>query len=502
MRVCPNCDLRTEEITCPECNIRTLDVSKFIEQKRDPDKLIGKLLLHRYQITKLIGIGGMGNVYEAHHTVFDKRFAVKVIKKSLVDNLDAVKRFQREAFLASKLDHPNVVKVYDFGELDSGQQFILMEYIQGESLRTIMKQAGQMQPFRVAAIGLQIAKALDYAHTKGVIHRDIKPDNIFIRTIRGEDFVKVLDFGVAKLLNTDEEGLTKEGLIPGTPEYMSPEQVLGKDSVGERSDIYSFGLVLYEMLTNSRPFRMETPMASAVAHLKAPAPPLPDEVASRLPRDMVNLLQSMTERNWRKRPETAEEVANRIKSLKFRSNIADPRGRGEVTEIKSVLTPAATSRIQSLGAHGVIDDLEIEDVVTMVDRPPLTKTEEKSGVRLWVLILAIFVAVIAVTVLVIQNTRKSSATADKSLMAPAVKSPVAKGSVSLIRQAVMPEISTKRKRLESIKPARESTRKTRKKIAKLGKNNFPRVKKVVVKKHGKKSVHKKKKKDRIRLKMW
>ncbi len=319
MRICPECNAKTEELICPVCSSRTITEDEYVELHADPDGLIGKVLMERYQVTRLVGIGGMGNVYEARHKLFDKRFAVKVIKRTLVENREALRRFQREALLASKMDHPNIVKVYDFGETPTGQQFILMEYVDGESLRDMMKRQPQMPPFQVAVLFLQLAKAMEYAHNKKLLHRDLKPDNILVRHINDEDFIKIMDFGVAKLLQQEDSNrpLTMDGHTPGTPEYMSPEQVLGKSDIDARSDLYSMGLIVYEMLSGIRPFKRETALASAVAHLRENAPPFPKEVRARLPKGLESLVFQLIERKPSKRPQSATEVISRLKQLRF-----------------------------------------------------------------------------------------------------------------------------------------------------------------------------------------
>lgn len=372
MRICPGCNAHTEDFICPVCSTKTITEDEYVRLHADPDGLVGKELMDRYTVIRLVGIGGMGNVYEARHKLFDKRFAVKVIKNILVDNQEAVKRFQREALLASKLDHPNIVKVYDFGETQSGQQFILMEFVDGENLRSLMKHEKHLSPFRSAGLFLQLSKAIEYAHNKKLVHRDLKPDNIFVRHINGEDFIKVVDFGVAKLLQDDtSRTLTKDGYTPGTPEYMSPEQVLAKHDVDGRSDLYSLGLIVYEMLTGIRPFRRETPLASAVAHLRESIPPFSKELRARLPRGLEPLILQLVSRKPSKRPQSASEVIARLKQLRFDSTSVTggtPGDDGALRTPRSTksLTPFTTSDLtkrlsQNLTSNETRVDFNVND---------------------------------------------------------------------------------------------------------------------------------------------
>jgi len=368
MRICPGCNVHTEDLICPVCSAKTITEDEYVRLHADPDGLVGKVLMGRYTVTRLAGIGGMGNVYEAKHKIFDKRFAVKVIKSVLVDNKDAVKRFQREALLASKLDHPNIVKVYDFGETKSGQQFILMEFVDGENLRSLMKREKKLSPFRTAGLFLQLAKAIEYAHNKNLVHRDLKPDNIFVRHINGDDFIKVVDFGVAKLLQDDtSRTLTKEGYTPGTPEYMSPEQVLAKHDVDGRSDLYSLGLIIYEMLSGIRPFRRETPLASAVAHLRESVPPFSKELRARLPKGMEQLIFQLVSRKAAKRPQSASEVIARLKQLRFDSTIVTggaDNGVLRTPHITKSLTPFTTTDLTKRLERGYSSDETRFDIKT------------------------------------------------------------------------------------------------------------------------------------------
>ncbi|MDP2344943.1 MAG: protein kinase [Deltaproteobacteria bacterium] len=222
------------------------------------DDRIGAVLAGRYKIMRVLGTGGMGSVYEAMHTTTDKRVAIKLLSGHLSKDLKLVARFRREAMAASRLDHENCVSVDDFGEDKDGTFYIAMELVPGRGLADELRASGPMPAARVARIGVQLLKALDSAHLGGVLHRDLKPQNVMLaQKIGRPDMVKVVDFGIAKITNndaSDQQALTIPGTIFGTPEYMSPEQARG-DPLDARSDLYSASVVLWHMLLGRSPFR-------------------------------------------------------------------------------------------------------------------------------------------------------------------------------------------------------------------------------------------------------
>ena len=241
---------------------------------------IGQLFAGRYRITKQVGKGGMGAVYLATQEPLARPVAIKVLHGTADDT--TVARFQREARLIAQLQHPHIVGLIDFGE-DNGRLFLVMEYIDGESLTALLTREQPLDPKRVVDIALQIAEALAVAHDMQVVHRDIKPDNIMVlATAGGQDFIKMLDFGVAKIKRDGEAQNTvetKAGLIVGSLRYISPEQVENGE-ITPRTDIYSFGCVLYEMLTGRRVFLHDNTTECAIAHIReAPAAPMLDGVA-------------------------------------------------------------------------------------------------------------------------------------------------------------------------------------------------------------------------------
>jgi serine/threonine protein kinase len=237
------------------------------------DPFIGTIVGERYRIVSRIGVGGMGAVYRAEHTMMRRDLAIKVLLPELSGKEEFARRFEREAESASRLDHPNIITTTDFGRTGDGSLFLAMEFLAGTSLGAAIA-AGPMPVERALAIERQILRGLDHAHAAGVVHRDLKPENIMLVERDGQrDVVKILDFGIAKVTEPQSGGqaLTQAGVIFGTPEYLSPEQALG-EAVDARADIYAAGVILYEMLAGRRPFESEDKVKIISMHL-AHAPP-------------------------------------------------------------------------------------------------------------------------------------------------------------------------------------------------------------------------------------
>jgi serine/threonine-protein kinase len=249
-----------------------------IESVEGGDPLVGKILEGRYRILGVIGEGGMGKVYAAEQKMgtATRRVAVKTLHPELSGDPQIVARFHRESATVIELQHPNTINFYDFGEMADKTLFIVMEFIEGESLAHVLSR-GALDPGRVDKILIQICGSLNEAHQLGVVHRDLKPENVLLTDRGGQtDFVKVLDFGIAKRSEAEDESqakLTKQGMVLGTPPYMSPEQFSGQ-ALDARSDIYSLGIMTFEMLTGTLPFEAKTPWEWATKHLTAQPRPL------------------------------------------------------------------------------------------------------------------------------------------------------------------------------------------------------------------------------------
>ncbi len=262
LKICPTCgtEYPANERFCPR------DGTALRSQGNEND-LVGSMIAERYHVLKKLGEGGMGQVYLAEHVKMGRKSAVKVMNPGMVHDADAISRFNREAANASRINHPNVAGIYDFGETADGLIYLAMEFIEGESLTSLVERTGALPAIRAAEITRQVAEGLNVAHDMGIVHRDLKPDNIMIAKSRdGSDCVKVVDFGIAKAAGAENQKVTKTGLVVGTPEYMSPEQLAG-DKLDGRSDIYSLGLVTFNMLTGSLPFRGESAQESMIMRL-------------------------------------------------------------------------------------------------------------------------------------------------------------------------------------------------------------------------------------------
>src|SRR5580704_3724048 len=289
MRSCPQCSTQCDEAHrfCPSCGF---PIGKVAPSPDDP--LIGKTLPGGFLILELIGIGGMGRVYRAEQTTLGRTVAVKIIHPHLVGEENAAARFITEARAASRLNHPNSVGIIDFGKTADGQLYLVMEYLRGRDLARVTYEDGALPFRRIVDVLRQTLAALAEAHGENIIHRDLKPENIIVEPVRtGADFVKVVDFGLAKMrVETHAPGITSPGIVCGTPEYMSPEQARG-DPLDARSDLYSVGVILYQLLSGRLPFEAESPTQVVLAHLSQP-PRDPREVAParKIPEPLVEVV--------------------------------------------------------------------------------------------------------------------------------------------------------------------------------------------------------------------
>jgi tRNA A-37 threonylcarbamoyl transferase component Bud32 len=281
--------------------------------------LVGTLLLGRYRVIKKLGEGGMGTVYLGEHATIGKKFAVKVLSYEYAHKEDLRDRFLQEARAASMISQENVVEITDFGDTPDGSVFFIMEFLQGEDLSDTLKSEGRLPWSRAKPIMLQICRALAAAHDAGIIHRDMKPENCY-RIARGsnEDFIKVLDFGIAKVTSADEgegKGLTRTGMIFGTPEYMSPEQAQGARP-DHRVDVYAVGVILYELLTGEVPFSADTFMGILTKHMfevpRAPSSLVPD---ADIPLEVENIILKAMQKDRELRFANMREMAEAIEAV-------------------------------------------------------------------------------------------------------------------------------------------------------------------------------------------
>jgi len=276
------------------------------------EALVGKLIAGgKYQIVRMLGEGGMGAVYQARQAAMNRMVALKLIRPEVVTKPDAVARFHKEMMVSAKIEHPNTIRVYDFGA-DDGQLYLAMEFLAGTTLRQVADEAGRLDLKRIVRIGKQVANALGAIHEAGVVHRDLKPDNVMLVESYGEhDFVKVLDFGIAKSLDEDVQ-ITATGKPIGTPAYMAPEQAMGR-AIDHRTDLYSLGVMLYRMASGRLPFDAPTLGSMLIAHALEPPIPLLT-LAPDLSPALAALIMQLLEKDPAARPGSAGEVATRLDS--------------------------------------------------------------------------------------------------------------------------------------------------------------------------------------------
>ncbi|HTQ02888.1 MAG TPA: protein kinase [Polyangiaceae bacterium] len=312
---------------CEACGHENVDGARFCAKcgsilatpSEGPDPLVGQLIGGRYRVTGVLGEGGMGKVYVGEQQMGStvRKVAIKTLHSHLSKDPSVLQRFHRECGTVAQLEHPNTIKFFDFGATQDGTLYIAMEFVAGKSLSDVIAQQGPLAPDRVNKIMRQVCGALDEAHLQGIIHRDLKPDNIVLTDRAGEtDFVKVLDFGIAARRESGdahkEQKLTQQGMVLGTPPYMSPEQFTGK-ALDARSDIYSLGVMTYEMLTSTLPFHADTPWQWATAHMTAQPTPFEVSAPARdLPAGMKQAILRALAKDREQRQPSAREFFSEL----------------------------------------------------------------------------------------------------------------------------------------------------------------------------------------------
>jgi tRNA A-37 threonylcarbamoyl transferase component Bud32 len=299
--------------------------------------LVGMQLNGRYRLDAQIGAGGMSTVYRAFDSVLERRVAVKLMHREIAADTDQLERFRREARSVAQLSHPHIVGVIDAGEED-GRPYIVFEYVEGETLKDRIRRMGRLPVDEAIAYAIEIARALNAAHTRHIVHRDVKPQNVLIDE---EGSAKVTDFGIARSL--DEEGLTAEGRVLGTTDYVSPEQALGHDVNGQ-SDIYSLGIVLYEMLVGDVPFHGENQVAVAMKHVREDLP----DVQTRRPdvsAGLAAILDRMTDKHLDRRYPDARTLEIDLEDALAVEAARSGRATGEATAVIATLPESARRRL-------------------------------------------------------------------------------------------------------------------------------------------------------------
>lgn len=317
---CPTCGRHysADFEVCPE-DQTPLQADSTVAGAAPVDPLVGHTLDEKYRLEERLGIGGMGTVYRARHLLIDRPVAVKVLNPRFVEDEAARTRFRREAKACGRLQHVNAVTVTDFGTSQDGYVYLVMELLEGRTLRDVLAKEAPLDPARSVALMLQISAAVAAAHEAGIIHRDLKPANIFIvQRAEVPAVVKVLDFGIAKLaadsLDEDEpKTLTQVGAMIGTPRYMSPEQCDGAE-LTPAADVYSLGVILYEMLTGTVPFSGSSPLAIAMKHT-GEIPRSPRDFVSAIPPALEQVVLHTLEKRPQDRPGNAAEFRAELLSI-------------------------------------------------------------------------------------------------------------------------------------------------------------------------------------------
>ena len=349
----------------------------------------GQKINDRYQIIRSIGEGGMANVYLAHDMILDRDVAVKILRGDLADDEKFVRRFQREAIAASSLSHPNIVEMYDVGE-DNGKYYIVMEYVEGKTLKNLIKKRGALTLPEVIDIMQQLTSAISCAHDSNIIHRDIKPQNVLIKE---DGIVKITDFGIAMALNSNE--LTQTNSVMGSVHYLPPEQANGKGAT-LKSDIYSLGIVMFELLTGKLPFRGENAVEIAIKQMKNQIPSV-CSINENIPQSVENVILKACAKNPKNRYNTVKEMYADIETCLDEDRLEEKR---------YVYPYSETEEIEDTKEVKTIKEVEKQETTELDE---IEENEEKNSSK-FIIILGIVIAAIiligAITLIVFSKTHK------------------------------------------------------------------------------------------------
>jgi serine/threonine protein kinase len=324
-KLCPQCGMRYP----PEFNVCPKDAAELADAEESDDELIGRVLAETYAIVRVVGEGGMGRVYEARHTrIGGKRFAVKLLHPEYARQPEVLSRFQREAESAASIQSPHVGDVYDVGRTQDGRPFIVAEFLEGRELADFLKDRGRLDVPLAVRIVRQICKALSAAHKLGIVHRDMKPENVFLVGDLSAPTAKVIDFGISKVAESGGQSLTKTGMIMGTPSYMSPEQAKG-ERVDHRTDVYATGAILYELVTGKRPFDKVDPTATIMSVLLED-PERPCAINPTIPASLEMLIQramaKVADARYQSMDELDAELATFVERTATGQSVMPPPG--------------------------------------------------------------------------------------------------------------------------------------------------------------------------------
>ena len=317
MKYCHVCERKYDD-DMRICGVDGTPLKSQNPQTAIQDQMVGRVVKGRYQIMSKLGEGGMGTVYLAEQVSIGRKVALKLLRGNYAMDAEFIARFGREARLAASLNHRNIVTVYDFDQADDESLFIAMEYLDGEKLSDVIQRDGPLEIGRAVRLCLRSAEGLEAAHRAGVIHRDIKPDNIMVVGEEGAETIKLMDFGIARLRDVATTSrLTRPDVIMGTPAYMAPEQTEGKE-ISERTDIYALGIVFYEMLSGQVPFKAPTPAAvllKQVQEIPVPLRKLRREVPTEIERIVMQALEKKPERRQRDMHDLIQSLAKALKTI-------------------------------------------------------------------------------------------------------------------------------------------------------------------------------------------